>query len=157
MQLVKIVFVVALLLFCGCAPGGSIKPGQLATTGLYVEIQSMESRLTEAFNAHEVSRLMMLFSRELEFYHDTQGLQNYDEVASGFKGLFAADNGIERSLVPGSLEVYPIKDYGAIEIGVHQFCRMENGERECGSVKFLHVWKKEEGEWRITRVVSYGH
>ena len=117
----------------------------------------MDSSLSEAFNAHDVSRLMSLFARDVEFYHDTQGLQTYDEVASGFKGLFAGDDRIERTLVPGSLEVYPIKDYGAIEIGVHQFCHQENGEQECGSVRFLQVWKREGDQWVITRVVSYGH
>ena len=117
----------------------------------------MDSLLTEAFNAHDVSGLMMLFSRDLEFYHDTGGLQSYDDVATGFKSLFGASNGIERSLVPGSLEVYPIKDYGAIELGVHRFCHAENGETECGDVKFMHVWRFEDNMWRITRVISYDH
>jgi hypothetical protein len=26
-----------------------------------------------------------------------------------------------RELVPGTLQVYPVKDYGAIEMGVHRF------------------------------------
>jgi ketosteroid isomerase-like protein len=117
----------------------------------------MDDTLTEAFNAHDLDRLMALFARDLEFYHDTGGRQSYDDVTSGFRGLFAANNGIERSLLPGSLEVYPIKDYGAIEIGEHRFCHQENGRTECGSVRFVHVWRKEADRWKITRVVSYGH
>ena len=117
----------------------------------------MDNALTEAFNAHDVNRLMSLFASDLEFYHDTGGLQSYEEVTNGFRGLFTASNGIERSLVPGSLEVYPINDYGAIEIGEHRFCHEENGQTECGSVKFVHVWRKQDDQWKITRVVSYGH
>ncbi len=59
--------------------------------------------------------------------------------------------------MPGSKEVYPIKDYGAIEIGVHRFCHQENGKTQCGSVRFVRVWRRDAGEWRIIRVVSYGH
>jgi ketosteroid isomerase-like protein len=155
--LVNKAFVLVMLLFCGCASGGSMSNGLPATSGLYVEIQGMDNRLTEAFNAHDASALMSLFGRDIEFYHDTQGLQNFDKVASGFKELFAADNEIERQLVPGTLEVYPIKDYGAIETGVHRFCHTENGKIECGDVRFVMIWRREDDQWRISRVVSYGH
>jgi hypothetical protein len=153
----KYLLAFTLLLFCGCSADRTVKTGLPSTSPLYREIQKMDSALSEAFNAHDVSRLMILFSRDLEFYHDTGGLQSYDYVANGFKRLFASNNGIERSLVPGSLEVFPIKDYGAVEIGVHRFCHVENGEIECGDVQFVHIWKFEDEKWRITRVISYDH
>jgi len=59
--------------------------------------------------------------------------------------------------VPGSLEVYPIKNYGAIEVGSHRFCHDENGRTECGTFKFLHVWRKTGTTWRLSRIVSYAH
>ena len=64
---------------------------------------------------------------------------------------------ITRTLVEGTLEIYPIKDYGAIELGVHRFCHTENGKEECGSFKFVHVWRKSGDTWRVSRVISYGH
>jgi hypothetical protein len=33
------------------------------------------------------------------------------------------DNGVTRTLVPGSLEAYPMKDCGAVQIGRHVFKR----------------------------------
>lgn len=48
-------------------------------------------------------------------------------------------------LVPGSMEVYPIKDYGAIETGLHRFCHEDNGKQDCGTFKFLPAWQKKTG------------
>ena len=56
--------------------------------------------------------------------------------------MFGNVSNITRTLVEGTLEVYPIKDYGAIEVGAHRFCHTENGKEECGSFKFVTVWRK---------------
>ena len=42
--------------------------------------------------------------------------------------MFANMPDIRRDMV-GSLGVYPIKDFGAIEVGTHRFCHKENGTR----------------------------
>jgi ketosteroid isomerase-like protein len=124
---------------------------------LYDEIARMDAAMFDAFNAHDLEALMLLFSEKLEFYHDTGGLQSYGEVKASFKQIFDRKDGLRRELVKGSLEVYPIKDYGAIEIGTHRFRHTENGREEVGTFKFVHIWEKKEGKWRVTRVVSYGH
>jgi hypothetical protein len=59
--------------------------------------------------------------------------------------------------VEGSLEVHPIKDFGAIHIGKHTFCHWENEKNDCGTFKFLMIWQKKNGGWKISRVVSYDH
>ena len=59
--------------------------------------------------------------------------------------------------MPGSLEVYPLKNYGAMEIGVDQFRHIENGKEEIGTFKFLMIWKHEKENWKISMVVSYNH
>ncbi len=77
----------------------------------------MDSAIFDAFNAHDAERLMAMFTDDLEFYHDTGGLTDYRQSQENFKKLFAGTPDIRRDLVKGSLEVYPIKDHGAIEIG----------------------------------------
>jgi ketosteroid isomerase-like protein len=124
---------------------------------LYKEISKVDSVLSEAFNAHDLNALMSLFSEDLEFYHDAGGLQSYTQVRDGFGGLFSKNDGIRREVVAGTLEVYPIRGYGAIEVGAHRFCHDENGRNDCGTFKFLQVWRSEAGNWRITPVISYGH
>jgi ketosteroid isomerase-like protein len=129
-----------------------------STSGeLFETIARMDSAIFDAFNTHDVDRLMSLFTDDLEFYHDTGGLGDYRQNAEGFKKMFASTPDIRRDLVKGSLEVYPIKDYGAMEIGQHRFCHKEHGKDDCGTFGFAMVWRKTGDSWKIARVLSYGH
>ena len=136
---------------------GQSKQETPASLVLYKEIAHMDSILFNAFNAHDITTIKMLFDTDLEFYHDLGGLTNYEQNIEAFKTNFSKNNGLRRELVPGSMEVYPIKDYGAIQVASHSFCHDENGKQDCGTFKFVHVWQKKNGDWKLTRVVSYGH
>ncbi len=124
---------------------------------LYNEIAHMDSVLFNAYNTQDLEKIKTLFTEDLEFYHDKGGLTHYSENVEAFKKLFSENRGLKRDLVKGSMEVFPIKGYGAVETGSHSFCHMENGKPDCGTFKFLHIWKKENGAWKIARVVSYDH
>ena len=126
--------------------------GQLRDT-----ILRMDRKLFDAFNTHRADAVMALFTEDLEFFQDNDGLKNYQRCARDFKALFESNTDIKRELLPESLEVYPIKDYGAIEIGTHRFCHKENGQIDCAVFKFVMVWRKEGESWKVSRVVSYGH
>lgn len=124
---------------------------------LKVEIARMDSLVFAAFNARDLARLKTFFAPDLEFYQDNEGLESYSQTLKDFGGMFQQPGRIRRMLVPGSLEVYPIKNYGAIEVGSHRFCHEENGRPECGTFKFLHVWRKTGNRWQLSRIVSYAH
>jgi len=124
---------------------------------LQVEIARMDSILFAAFNARDLAKLQTFFAPDLEFYQDNEGLENYAETMKDFREMLRQPSQIRRMLVPGSLEVYPIKNYGAIEVGSHRFCHTENGKTECGTFKFLHVWRKTGTSWQLSRIVSYAH
>jgi len=128
-----------------------------ASQELYDQIKRMDAALTDAFDAHDIDKLKALFTEDLEFYQDNEGLARYEQTMRDFESLFAQGNKMQRKLVEGSLEVYPIKDYGAIEVGAHRFCHIENGKDECGTFRFVHLWRRGEGAWKISRVVSYAH
>lgn len=134
------------------APVAPADAGQLRDT-----IASMDRKLFDVFNAHNAEALMALFTDDLEFFQDNDGLKDYQRCSRDFKALFASNTDIKRELVPESFEVYPIKDYGAIEIGTHRFCHKENGQIECASFKFVMIWRKSGESWKVSRVVSYGH
>ena len=132
--------------------------GQLAQpSGLQSEIERMDSVLFAAFNAQDFTALQTFFAPDLEFYQDNEGLENYTQTMKDFSEMFRQSSKIRRELIPGSLEVYPIKNYGAIEVGSHRFCHDENGQAECGTFKFLHVWRKTDTTWQLSRIVSYAH
>jgi ketosteroid isomerase-like protein len=124
---------------------------------LYDEIARMDTALFDALNAHDLARLKTFFSKDLEFYQDNDGLKTYQQSMKDLQAMFATAHDIRRELVKGSLEVYPIKDYGAIEIGSHTFIHTENGREVSGTFKFVHVWQQKKGSWKLTRVISYGH
>jgi len=129
-----------------------------ATSGdLYQTVASKDSELFRAFNAHDGEKLKTFFTEDLEFYHDKTGLTNYDQTNESFNKMFDQNNGIKRELTPNSLEVYPIKDYGAIEIGEHRFCHAENGKNDCGTFPFIMLWQNNGGNWKVSRVISYNH
>jgi hypothetical protein len=73
------------------------------------------------------------------------------------KNLFSRVPDLKRQLIPGSTEVYPINGFGAVQIGSHRFCHKEAGKDDCGTFKFVHLWKKTPEGWKLSRVVSYNH
>lgn len=155
---------VILVLVSACSNKKDNKPEQPkqyspVSKELYDTIAHMDSIMFDAFNAHDLEKIRITFSEDLEFYHDKGGLADYKQTMENLKDLFERNKttGLRRDLVKGTLEVYPIKDYGAVETGLHTFCHNENGKQDCGTFKFLHIWQKKGGQWKVTRVVSYDH
>jgi ketosteroid isomerase-like protein len=148
---------VALVLFVLSVLSRAAEAPDKAQADLFATIARMDSEMFDAFNKHDVAKLMSFFTEDLEFYHDSGGLSKYAENAEDFKKMFASTPDIRRDLEPGSLEIYPIKDYGAMELGRHRFCHKENGKDDCGTFGFAMVWRKTGDSWKISRVLSYGH
>ena len=128
-----------------------------ASLQLTAEIAYMDSVLFEAFNQKNMPAFKPMFSDDLEWFQDNEGLLSYQTVFENFGNTFKNPNKLTRKLVKGSLEVHPLKNYGAIETGVHQFKHIENGKEETGTFKFMMIWQLKGGQWRITRVISYDH
>jgi ketosteroid isomerase-like protein len=121
------------------------------------EIEQLDAQMFARYNAHDLDGLMSFFAEDLEFYHDKDGLISYANVANGFRNLFARNDGLSRQLVPGTLKVYPIGNYGALETGAHRFCHIENGKEDCGTFQFANIWRRSDSGWKISRLLSYGH
>jgi len=128
-----------------------------AETPLEKEIAEQDAAMFAAFNAHDAAKLMTFFADDLEFFHDKDGRLTRANVAEGLTRVLTNNGDLRRELVPGTLEVYPVPGYGAMELGVHRFCHTENGKQDCGVFRFAHVWQKKDGRWRVTQVLSYDH
>ncbi|HYD81548.1 MAG TPA: nuclear transport factor 2 family protein [Paucimonas sp.] len=121
---------------------------------LYDELARMDNELFEAaFVTCDADKFRAIFTEDAEFYHDRTGASYGDDVRT-LKSC-PRDNGVTRTLVPGSLEVYPMKDYGAIQIGRHTFTRA--GEPGSEIAQFVHLWKREGDTWKLARVLSFDH
>jgi ketosteroid isomerase-like protein len=126
---------------------------------LYDSIMHLDSLVYCAYNARDLGKFMDYFSPDLEFYHDLTGRTDYKENLDRFKTNFSKPTVMRRELLKRSLEVYPIKDFGAIEIGTHLFYQTDPGqaERVVAQPKFMHIWKRTNEGWKIVRIVSYDH
>ena len=126
-----------------------------ATSGpLFDDLARMDRALFDAaFVTCDTAAFRAIFTDDAEFYHDRTGLA-VGEDARTMKSC-PRDNGVTRTLVPGSLEVYPLNDYGAIQMGRHRFARA--GEPGSEEAKFVHVWKREGTTWKLARVLSFDH
>ncbi len=94
------------------------------------------------------------YDDSIEFYHDKGGLMNNkQEIVEATKKNVCGK--VTRELVKGSIEVYPIKGYGAIEMGLHKF--HNNTDASSANVragKFVIIWKHKNNQWKITKVIS---
>jgi hypothetical protein len=124
---------------------------------LFQTIQSLDTQLFDAYNLCDLQKLSLLLADDLEFYHDKTGLsRGRPALVEAIKNNICGK--VTRELVPGTLEVYPIADYGAVEIGVHRFHHPGHETADSiGEAKFIHLWQKKDGAWKVTRVISFDH
>jgi ketosteroid isomerase-like protein len=123
---------------------------------LFSTIQSLDAKLFEAYNHCDVATLGKMVSDDLEFYHDQTGLSvGKAPFLAAIKRNICGK--VERTLLVDTLEVYPLKGYGAVEIGVHRFHHPAHPEDGMGDAKFVTLWQNKNGEWKVTRVISYEH
>jgi ketosteroid isomerase-like protein len=119
-------------------------------------ISALDTQLFDAYNNCDLDKLGSMVADDLEFYHDKTGL-----AVGKQPFLVAIKNNIcgkvTRELVKGSLEVYPLKGYGAVEIGVHRFHHPGQDHDVLGEAKFIHLWQYKDGAWKVSRVISYDH
>lgn len=163
----RIAFITLLTLYVFITAGVKINPSPVSITeekqaghdGLYNTILHMDSVMFDAFNAHDLEKLKTTFSNDLEFYHDNGGLTNYQETMENFQKLFEKNKstGLRRDMIQGSLEVYPIKNFGAVEICRHRFCHIENSKNDYGVFKNIMTWQYKGGQWKVNRVISVDH
>ena len=121
---------------------------------LYDEIIGMDSTFFHAYNNCDMNKQAAIYGDSLEFYHDKGGLMtSKQEILDATKRNICGK--VTRELVKGSIEVYPIKDYGAVEIGLHKF---HNNQEPTGTPskvsKFIIMWQHKNTEWHIAKVIS---
>jgi hypothetical protein len=119
-------------------------------TELFETIARLDSEIFGAFNKHDVTRLMSLL--RTEFYCTPAALE-IRENAEAFTKMFASTPDIRRDL--SRSPVYPVKDYGAMEIGRHRFATRRMAQGECA---WLRDGLAEDGRLAEDCAVwSYGH
>lgn len=122
---------------------------------LYQTVLSLDTKLFNAYNTCDLATLGAMVSDDLEFYHDQTGLMvGKAPFLAAIKQNICGK--VQRTLLKDTLEVYPLKNYGAVEIGIHRF-RHVGQTVDAGDARFITLWQNKDGIWRVTRVISYEH
>lgn len=126
------------------------------------KILHLDSLFWVAYNSCDVPGMARFIAEDIEFYHDKAGLTIGKEnlVATMKRGLCGnANQHLRREAVKGTVEVFPLNNIGAILRGEHVFYVVPKGKKEYldGIAKFTHVWRYEEGDWTMARILSYDH
>jgi hypothetical protein len=160
-QILTIAALVVLTQLAACTSPPRTQQAQSSESSgpLFDTVAGLDAGAFEAFNScanpGQLQKHADYFAADVEFYHDTGGvIWNRQEMLANTEKYVCGN--FRRELVPGSLRVYPIKDFGAIAQGTHRFCQFKSGTCD-GAAEFLIVWRNQSGKWTITRVLSYGH
>ncbi|WP_313536022.1 nuclear transport factor 2 family protein [Sphingomonas sp.] len=126
-----------------------------AADPLTTEISALDTKVFDAYNRCDLPAFSGYFDPKVAFYHDNGGATfDREAMVDGVRTYICGK--VRRERIAASFRVYPVKDYGAIEEGEHRFCELAT--RRCeGIAKFVMIWAKRDGQWRITTVLSYGH
>ncbi|CAN7145259.1 nuclear transport factor 2 family protein [Pseudoxanthomonas sp. LjRoot168] len=122
-------------------------------------VDALDSALFDTFNTcadpAQLAKHAAYFDDAVEFYHDNGGVTwTRDEMIGRTRANVCGQYRRER--VPGTLTVFPIKGFGAIAQGTHRFCA--RSATECaGEADFVMIWRERDGQWQVTRVLSYAH
>ena len=152
----KLLPLLALLALPAIPAGAQAQPAP--KDELFRTIAKLDGEVFDAYNRCDLEKFGSFFPEELEFYHDNGGPveQTRQSLVESIKNNICGK--VYRVLVPESLEVHPLKGYGAVETGVHRFYHPGRDATESvGEAQFVMIWQEKDGVWKITRVISYDH
>jgi hypothetical protein len=119
-----------------------------------------------AYNNCNVETMGSWLSDDVEFYHDKGGPSiGRDTLMAVIKKNLCGkkDFRLRRAAVKGTVNVYVMhssnKVYGAIISGQHVFYVNEKGKKEFldGLARFMQLWILKDGQWKMSRILSYDH
>jgi len=119
------------------------------------QVEALDKEFFDAFNNCKIDKLTEMVAEDLEFFHDKNGLMRsrqsfIDAVKRNVCGKF------RREPIAGTMVVYPLEGFGAIQMGDHKFCPLSSSRCE-GKGKYVNVWQRRGERWEMMRVLSYEH
>ena len=126
-----------------------------------------DSLFWTAYNNCDTAKFRQFFTDDIEFYHDKGGItEGLDSLLGTLKKNLCGNYPsyqLRREAVKGTVDVYPMYKsgvvYGAIIAGEHFFYIGGTGKKENkdGHARFSDLWILKNGEWKMSRILSYDH
>jgi ketosteroid isomerase-like protein len=119
-------------------------------------ITALDAELFSAYNRCDLAKFSSLVADDVEFFHDQGGVTlGRDKLTESVKNNICPQD-VQHELVPGTLKIYYMKGYGAIEMDVHRFLHPKT-KNPPGEASFVHLWQYKDLAWKVSRVLSYEH
>ena len=83
-------------------------------------VTALDAKLFTAYNECDLKTLGSMVSDDLEFYHDQTGLINGRQAFLDATRKYICGK-VQRTIVPGTMEVDVLHHYGAVEQVTHRF------------------------------------
>src|ERR1700743_3905585 len=155
MKTFRLTLLLSGIILCACSSVHAQDTYKYAPSSkeLYNTIVHMDSVYFNAYNTCDMDTQAAIYADSIEFYHDKGGLMtSKKDLLAAIKANICGK--VTRVLVKGSIEVYPIAGFGAVEIGLHRFVNHQESETPSKPDKFIMIWQLRNGKWQITRVIS---
>ncbi|MET1259592.1 DUF4440 domain-containing protein [Flagellimonas sp. DF-77] len=145
--------------------GGTTQLGVAPDDPLFMAIAKVDSLMfSTAQKDCDLEAYADFLDEDFEFFHDKAGFTPSKEAEMKDMAIFCGEEQrsrqpLRRELTPGTLRVFPMDNYGALEFCDHIFYLQINDgtEKVVGSGRMTAIWKEVEGAWKLARVVSYDH
>jgi len=131
------------------------------------EIEAADRAFFDAvFESCDPEAVGRMVTEDFEFFHDKWGqiAKSRSEFVAAIRGSCerqraGTDFKARRELLVATHAIYPMKNYGALQSGIHAFFRVgpDKSLTPTEYARFTHLWKQESGRWLLARVISYDH
>jgi hypothetical protein len=127
-----------------------LTPGATTSPELVATLAERDQALFAAVFGCDIDALRPMIADDFEFLHD-----KYGKVAdSGAKFVANVAAGCERQ--KAGTDFHSRRE---LVLGTHRFYALRAGKPDLltETSRFVDVWKLENGAWKLSRVISYGH
>ncbi len=157
-SILLLTYLIIVISFLSCKTESEKKDNQIrkytpANKNLFNEIIAMDKEFFDAYNNCDLKKQADIYSDDIEFFHDKGGLMtSKQDIIDGTERNICGK--VTRTLLKESVEVYPIHNYGAVQIGFHKYYNNQEPNAESIPAKFILIWHNQNGKWKIKKVVS---
>ena len=136
-----------------------------SSSELYKTIATLDSlMISTAQRDCDLEAYESFLADDFEYYHDVAGMTPSKEDEMSDMRIFCGPEQrgrqpLRRELIKSTLEVYPMDKYGALQFCDHVFYLQINDgtEKLIGKGKMTALWRLENDEWKVARIISYDH
>ena len=123
---------------------------------LFDSLSVADSLLFDAYFVRcDAGAAIAMYTADAEFYHDRDGLKVGAAALDAFRNDCPRDRGMRRAIVPGTVRVFGIAGYGAVQLGRHRFIQSDGAADT--EAKFIQLWQRTPNGWRATKTISVDH